>query len=466
MKLNIRNLGKIKKADIELKDLTIICGPNSSNKTWLSYLIGNMLTTIYSRNIDSNIPEELNAFVKTLLDNGTSFIDLDSARTAYLSYLQTTIKNSKETLPNYFKTDKESLSELTFTLDMSSFSDKETTDCDWTSKASSVNFCTKENKVTARLLPQNEEIDSSLKKRTSDVLFSSIVFISGLVSKYTFMKPHIISSERTGALMFQEEVDRSAILIDEVLRSVGTLEISSNDKQRFIGDLLEKLYSSKSRLPVPVSTNVADVRNIAETKKIQSRISQRNPEVIEILDRMNGGDFVVDDNEIKFLQRENGHSYTISSTSSSIKSTFLIDLIIRHKVDTDEIILIDEPELNLHPDNQRLMARLIVRLINAGVKVLITTHSDFLIREINNAIALSNKFEDKDSFLEMHDLSNTDILDGNRVSAYSVSDEGEVNEMTIGKYGIETLIFDTLINKANDFQDELLYNIEPSLFED
>ncbi|TBT40868.1 hypothetical protein D5E81_13185 [Vibrio parahaemolyticus] len=92
MKLNIRNLGKIKKAEIELKDLTIICGPNSSNKTWLSYLIANMLTTIYSRNIDSNIPEELNDFVKTLLDNGEAFIDLDSARTAYLSYLKTTIK--------------------------------------------------------------------------------------------------------------------------------------------------------------------------------------------------------------------------------------------------------------------------------------------------------------------------------------------------------------------------------------
>ncbi len=48
------------------------------------------------------------------------------------------------------------------------------------------------------------------------------------------------------------------------------------------------------------------------------------------------------------------------------------------------------------------MARLIVRLINAGVKVLITTHSDFLIREINNAIALNNDFENKEAFLKEH----------------------------------------------------------------
>ncbi|ELS4795310.1 AAA family ATPase [Vibrio alginolyticus] len=466
MKLNISNLGRISEAEIELKDLTIICGPNSSNKTWLSYLIGNMLTTIYTPIVNDDMPKELDKFVTDLINKGESSINLDKARTVYLKYLEAIIRDSKDTLPNYFKADKDSLSELSFSLDIPSFSDQEILDYVWES-SNGTYFSIKNNIITARLLPQNNlDSESNFESKYSDIAFSSILFISGLASKYSFMKPHIVSSERTGALMFQMEMDRSTILIDEVMRSVGSLEIDPSDKKRLIGDLFEKLYTIKSRLPIPVSMNVRDVRDIAKTKETQSTISQRHPDVIDMLDKINGGEFIIDDNEIKFLQSENKQAFTISSTSSSIKSIFLIDLIIRHKLDPNEIILIDEPELNLHPDNQRLMARLLVRLINAGVKVLITTHSDFLIREINNSIALKNDFESKDSFIEKYELSESDILDGTRVSAYSVSDKGKVSEMTVGKYGIETLIFDNLINKANDFQDELLYNIEPSLFED
>ncbi|MEZ9418097.1 AAA family ATPase, partial [Vibrio sp. 10N.286.49.E1] len=124
-----------------------------------------------------------------------------------------------------------------------------------------------------------------------------------------------------------------------------------NEKSRFIGDLLGKLYSEKSRLPTPVNDNVQDIRDIAKAKENNSVISETNPEVLEILDKINGGNFVLDENEIRFVQKDNGKSYSIGSTSSSIKSIFLIDLIIRHKIDKGEIILIDEPELNLHPDN-------------------------------------------------------------------------------------------------------------------
>lgn len=464
MKLNIRNLGKIKKADIELKDLTVICGPNSSNKTWLSYLISNMLTTIYEKNIKVEMSKEIDDFAKNILEHGEASIAQDTARSAYLTYLKTSIRDSQETLPNYFKVDKESLLDLKFELDMSSFSDKKITTYDWTSKITNVKFSVSDGKIFARAQPQQEE-DESVERRLNNVLFCSILFISGLISNYTFMQPHIVSSERTGALMFQPEMDRSTILIDEVMRGVGNLDISPNEKKRFIGDIWGKLYSAKSRLPTPVNNNVRDIRDIAKTKENNSFISEQHPEVIEILDEINGGNFVLDDKEIKFLQKENGKSHSIGSTSSSIKSIFLIDLIIRHKVNTGEIILIDEPELNLHPDNQRLMARLIVRLINAGVKVLITTHSDFLIREINNAIALNNDFDDKDEFLKENDIASTDILDGERVSAYSVDREGIVETMAISKFGIETAIFDNLINKANNLQDDILYKIEPSLFE-
>jgi len=54
------------------------------------------------------------------------------------------------------------------------------------------------------------------------------------------------------------------------------------------------------------------------------------------------------------------------------------------------LVFIEEPEAHLHPSAQRLMARAIAEAVNSGKYVALTTHSDYLISELNNLIALSN----------------------------------------------------------------------------
>ena len=41
------------------------------------------------------------------------------------------------------------------------------------------------------------------------------------------------------------------------------------------------------------------------------------------------------------------------------------------------------------------MAGLLARLVNSGVKVLVTTHSDYLIRELNNRVMLNLDVQDR-----------------------------------------------------------------------
>ena len=42
MKVEVKNLGIIKKAELEIKPFTVIIGPNNTNKTWLTYAIYKM----------------------------------------------------------------------------------------------------------------------------------------------------------------------------------------------------------------------------------------------------------------------------------------------------------------------------------------------------------------------------------------------------------------------------------------
>lgn len=50
---------------------------------------------------------------------------------------------------------------------------------------------------------------------------------------------------------------------------------------------------------------------------------------------------------------------------------------LKHISKIGDILIIDEPESHFTLRNQRLMAKLIAAIVNIGVKVFITTHSDF-----------------------------------------------------------------------------------------
>ena len=131
---------------------------------------------------------------------------------------------------------------------------------------------------------------------------------------------------------------------------------------------------------------------------------------------------------------------------------------IRHIANNNQLLIIDEPESHLDTNNQVQLARLLARLVNSGVKVLITTHSDYLIKEINNLIMLDHDFEGKDKVRRKLKYKKEDSLNKNCVSAYIATTKG-LTSCAVDKYGIEMPVFDETIDRINTVSNELASRI-------
>ena len=96
--------------------------------------------------------------------------------------------------------------------------------------------------------------------------------------------------------------------------------------------------------------------------------------------------------EIVYLPEKGGAvtgKFTLEHTSSMVSELAPLILFLKYRVNPGDLLILEEPESHLHPAAQLRLARGIVRLVNAGVRVLITTHSDTFVSQINNLMRIS-----------------------------------------------------------------------------
>ena len=169
-------------------------------------------------------------------------------------------------------------------------------------------------------------------------------------------------------------------------------------------------------------------------------------------------------NEIRFIskaRKNNRFNIPLHLASSSARGLTDIYFFLKHVAKKGMIVIIDEPESHLHPYCQILMARLIAACINAGIKVFVTTHSDYFVKEINNLIMLSNDFRGREEFLYRNrkHYSKDDFLKPESVSAY-ICEKGTLSPCTIDERGIQMASFDDTIDEINKISNELSLRIE------
>ena len=91
------------------------------------------------------------------------------------------------------------------------------------------------------------------------------------------------------------------------------------------------------------------------------------------------------------LQYQNdAGEFDLHQVSSMMSEIAPFVLFLKYLVGPGHLFTFEEPESHLDPANQRHLARSIAMLVNAGVRVLVTTHSDIFLNQINNLMQASH----------------------------------------------------------------------------
>ena len=262
-------------------------------------------------------------------------------------------------------------------------------------------------------------------------------------------RPFILSAERFGISLFYKELDFTRNHLVDLLQQLG------EDRGRSRISPFAAIDKSTSRYTLPIKDNIDYTRSLSELQA--DRDSLHEHRLFDDVKEIMGGYYRASDESIRFkskARKKDTFDLPLHLASSSARGLVDLYFYLRHVATSDDMLLIDEPESHLDTRNQTLLARTLARMVRAGVRVLITTHSDYLIKEINNLIMLQELPQEEVQELRHLGYTGEDALDRTAVRAY-VTEQHRLTECRVDRYGIDMPVFDETIDRINRVSNEL-----------
>ena len=371
----ISYLGAIRKAVVDLqKPLTLFCGPNSTGKTYLSYLLYAIL-----KNGDYVESKGLDKIVKYFSEHKEFTISKELVE----GFIQDVATSMKSNLGSIFGIGDTAVDKLFSQFELSlilSEGDYERI----------IEF-------PCRLISKNGEKEIGIvKDASSDKVIYQINGETSGIERDSLVELRLMINHFFRLLCFRNSggvrmltVERNSIYTFKTELSLGRNELIDRIQQksgRSELDILDIVNSSSRRYPLAVRSSLRIANDLDNVQKFNSPYYN----IAELIEKgiLQGEVKITRTGDVEFISDKVGKTkhLPIHLTSSIVKTMSSLVIYLKHIARKGDLLIIDEPEMNFHPNVQISLLRIFTILTKLDLRIIISTHSDYMIRELNNLI--------------------------------------------------------------------------------
>lgn len=370
MELKITNVGKISLAEIEIKGLTIIAGPNATGKSTVSRSLFAMFHS-FSKISDKITLEKIYAIQKLFYSSNKHFefmltCQLQPRELATIlagdvdkNRINKTLHNSNPTFES-----SELVEELSDDILKINSTSEELLHREIVSEI----FIDEFNSHITNIRSNNKsEIELKIKDSKNKVVFDS--------------KNELVAIEVGKDLSYE------VVYIDDPF-IINSYNLSQERWQLAIyGDIGEKVSNHRSSL----ISQYKNTENLTLVDK--ANLKEKLNVIYKKINDTLGADMALFENGKNSVESHSSSDrLSVDSLSSGMKTFYLIKRLIDNgSIVQNTTLILDEPEVHLHPDWQVSLAEVIVLLQKEmGLHILINTHSPYFLRAIE---VYSQKYE-------------------------------------------------------------------------
>lgn len=436
--LQVENFAKIKKASVKISPLMCFVGDNNSGKSYLMSLLWGILTI--GKDIFPKTPSEGKTYRKCekwLYENVNQNTGLsDETIGYYISWFNDLLAGNKKSLLNkIFNYEVEAEK-----IEIVNYSRRKKLEIRWEEMAERYSVTEKYIKFPLQESYSKEQILRMNAYICWNILMEGIAepLYTPIVKGRRIGEPVYLPASRTGFMLTYAQ------LIE------NSLQVSFAPASR----------ENSSALTLPY----VDFLQLITKFETKHRINKRNMEVVEYIEgQMTKGNITIKKEMIPVIKyHPNGTEHEIPLYMASSIVTEISPLLLLFKSDINfKTLIIEEPEAHLHPELEKKMAQLIIRLVNSGIPVWITTHSETIIQHINNMIKL-RKHAQALELMEEYRYSKEDLLNSEDVTMYQFvsCDAGKsaLVSLECTEYGFVVPTFNDalneIVNEVYAFQED------------
>lgn len=450
MKLKIQQIGPIPEACIDLsKKLTVFCGPNNTGKTYISYYIY-ALANVQIRTKEVITEEQINK----LQNEGFVTVSINQKVLSEIKEAMVSVANNMlgqiyglpdEKAKTYFEGLRveydETSNEFLQRVEDCKF------EIDGIVTSSVKLHASKDAHINEITLRSENNIVVDPERFYNVVMNNAMPYIYHHLALTPISTSTIFPVERLATQVFCQELMSARAKPQDAV--VVTSPFSTKDRN--------------ARYPLAIWDSLQNANNLSS---LQNTTSIYADLAAELESQLLMGSLAID-NQGEAQFKANGAKnkpLPIKMTASVVKSLSALTFYLRYNASVNDLVIIDEPELNLHPDSQIRLARVFAKMINRDLRLLISTHSDYIVRELNNLIMLSSlEQKDFETIKGKYQYDDEMKINQKDVCAYLFKRNNRnktiVNPIAVSREGFAVTTIDDTLRVLNHSAEEIYYSL-------